>query len=134
MLSIFRAESHPSRLLSILILTFGSHLLELCCRVCLFFADHWRRYGVEEAFVLNRHAHWVAIRKIGGVYWDLNSTLDYPCESVVSSSPTFCENPMADACVLPDENPCPLSPPRLLSCGNPPAYYCWFVFVYQGMW
>ncbi|CAN0371957.1 unnamed protein product, partial [Laminaria digitata] len=34
--------------------------------------------GVEQAFVLNRHAHWVAIRSIGGVYWDLNSTLDYP--------------------------------------------------------
>ncbi|CAN0327999.1 unnamed protein product, partial [Ectocarpus sp. 8 AP-2014] len=30
------------------------------------------------AFVLNRHAHWVAVRSIGGAYWDLNSMLDNP--------------------------------------------------------
>ncbi|CAM9654923.1 unnamed protein product, partial [Hapterophycus canaliculatus] len=35
-------------------------------------------YDGEDAFVLNRHAHWVAIRKIGGAYWDLNSMLDNP--------------------------------------------------------
>ncbi|CAN0532647.1 unnamed protein product, partial [Ectocarpus sp. 8 AP-2014] len=29
-------------------------------------------------FVLNRHAHWVAVRSIGGAYWDLNSMLDNP--------------------------------------------------------
>lgn len=37
-------------------------------------------YGVEDAFVLNRHSHWVTIRSIGGAYWDLNSMLDYPSE------------------------------------------------------
>ncbi|CAN0370108.1 unnamed protein product, partial [Ectocarpus fasciculatus] len=35
-------------------------------------------YDVENAFVLNRHAHWVAVRSIGGAYWDLNSMLDNP--------------------------------------------------------
>ncbi|CAM9220634.1 unnamed protein product [Ectocarpus sp. 12 AP-2014] len=35
-------------------------------------------YDVEDAFVLNRHAHWVAVRSIGGAYWDLNSMLDNP--------------------------------------------------------
>lgn len=37
-------------------------------------------YDGESSFVLNRHAHWVAIRSIGGAYWDLNSMLDYPSE------------------------------------------------------
>lgn len=37
-------------------------------------------YDGENSFVLNRHAHWVAIRSIGGAYWDLNSMLDYPSE------------------------------------------------------
>ncbi len=37
-------------------------------------------YDVESSFVLNRHAHWVAIRSIGGAYWDLNSMLDHPSE------------------------------------------------------
>lgn len=37
-------------------------------------------YDGEASFVLNRHAHWVAIRSIGGAYWDLNSMLDYPSE------------------------------------------------------
>lgn len=38
------------------------------------------RYGREGAFVLNRHAHWIAIRAVGGTYWDLNSMLDFPSE------------------------------------------------------
>ncbi|CAN0436492.1 unnamed protein product [Ascophyllum nodosum] len=35
-------------------------------------------FACEKAFVLNRHSHWVAIRSIGGVYWDLNSMVDHP--------------------------------------------------------
>lgn len=44
-------------------------------------------YGGESAFVLNRHAHWVTIRSIGGAYWDLNSMLDNPGEWVVCVYP-----------------------------------------------
>lgn len=31
-----------------------------------------------EGFICNREAHWFAIRKINGLYWNLNSTLERP--------------------------------------------------------
>ncbi|CAM9646064.1 unnamed protein product [Chrysoparadoxa australica] len=34
--------------------------------------------AAEEGFVCNRQAHWLAIRRISGRYWNLNSTLEKP--------------------------------------------------------
>lgn len=39
------------------------------------------RSSREGGFILNRHDHWIAIRLVGGTYWDLNSTLEYPGEA-----------------------------------------------------
>jgi len=33
-----------------------------------------------EGFICNREAHWFAIRKINGLYWNLNSTLERPVQ------------------------------------------------------
>ncbi|CAM9291313.1 unnamed protein product [Chrysoparadoxa australica] len=34
--------------------------------------------AAEEGFVCNRQAHWLAIRRINGRYWNLNNTLEKP--------------------------------------------------------
>lgn len=44
----------------------------------LFVCGKFYRYDRENGFVLNKHAHWIAIRAIGGTYWDLNSMHEYP--------------------------------------------------------